>query len=130
MNPLLAEVHLVGGDPADDVWWWLLNRGPHGPDFTWSQSKSSPPGYVGSVHLEEVVAREEQANPGFSVRARSVALAALGSAHPEHVRRGLQVLGVVGGHADLNAAKLLTDSPNSAVAGDARACVFQLTRRG
>ena len=128
MNRILTEVRRIGGDPADDVWYWFVTRGPHGPDFTWTQIKSSPPGYVGLTHLEEIVAREEEATPGFLNRAHSVALAALGSSDPDLVRRGLQVLGVVGTAADLESVKLLAASSDPAVAADAKACVFQLKR--
>ena len=48
-------VHAVGGDPTDDVWDWLMNRGPHGMVFMWSQTKRQPPGYVGIEHLQKIV---------------------------------------------------------------------------
>ena len=105
MNPILTEVRRIGGDPADAAWQWFVTRGPHGSDFTWAQTKSSPLG-----------------------RARSVALAALRSPHPELVRRGLQVLGVVGTGVDLESVKPLAASQDPAVAADAKACIFQLKR--
>jgi hypothetical protein len=128
MHALLTEIRRIGGDPADDVWQWFVTRGPHGSEFTWGQTRSSPPGYVGLTHLEDIVAREEKARPGFSTRARSVALAALGSSHPDLVRRGLQVLGVVGTGTDLESVKPLAGSQDPQVAADAKACIFQLKR--
>lgn len=129
MNPVLAEVQRIGGNPADDVWWWFVNRGPHGSEFTWAQTKSSPPGYVGLLHLQEIVAREEQAAPGFTARSRAVALSALQSSLPELIRRGLQVLAVVGDGDDIASAKGLTASDDSAVVADAKACIFELKMR-
>ena len=128
MNPILTEVRRLGGDPAATAWQWFVTRGPHGSDFTWAQTKSSPPGYVGLTHLQEIVAREEAASPGFLAQARSVALAALRSSHPDLIRRGLQVLGVVGTGADLESVMPLAASQDPAVAADAKACIFQLKR--
>ena len=56
MHAPLTEIRRIGGDPADDVWQWFVTRGPHGSEFTWGQTRSSPPGYVGLTHLEEIVA--------------------------------------------------------------------------
>jgi hypothetical protein len=91
-------------------------------------NKVQPSGDVGLTHLQEIVAREEDANPGFLSRAHSVALVALRSSHSELVRRGLHVLGVVGTGADLESVKPLVASQDPEIAADAKACVFQLKR--
>lgn len=52
----LNAILQIGGDPADELWIWLVKRGPHGTSFTWGQTRSEPAGYVGICHLEEIAA--------------------------------------------------------------------------
>jgi hypothetical protein len=123
---LLSEVHRLGGDPADEVWRWLLTTGPHGPSFTWSQAKSEPPGYVGLEHLREIIAERADQDSEFRTRASTIAQQALTSDRPVVVRRALQVAGAL---ALLNAipkVEELMGHPNLNVAADARACLFVL----
>ncbi len=40
------EITALGGDPTDEIWVWLVTRGPHGPSFTWGQTRNEPPGYI------------------------------------------------------------------------------------
>ncbi len=130
MNRELAdEVIRLGGDPTDPVWWWLIERGPHGGSFTWGQTRSSPPGYVGIEHLHRVVDENIRSDASFIGEARSVVALALRSEEPQIVRRAIQVAAVVGGEPELESIRLLTMHENAALAGDARASVFYLRKR-
>jgi hypothetical protein len=125
---LVREVERLGGDPANPTWQWFLMMGPQGSDFTWGQGRREPAGYVGLELLRRVISELEAANPRFSTEARSVARCAIHSAVPLFVRRGLQVLGVVGIEADLLEIESLRGHADAAVASDARACAFELQR--
>lgn len=130
MNPtLLAEVGRLGGDPADPVWQWLLLRGPHGKDFTWSQTRSQPPGCVGVTHLESIVREKVQVEPDFVDRARRVVELAFSSTHPNVLCRAIQVAAVLGSRAELRRLVSFESHEDSAVSGNARAAVFHLQRR-
>jgi hypothetical protein len=124
-----TEISAVGGDPIDEVWIWLATRGPHGNSFTWAQSRQEPPGYVGFEHLMRVVDELSTTTPDFQQRARCAALAAMTSTWAPLVRRGIQVLALVGSKQDLSKVTALVSSPDAAVAGDAKACAFHLKRR-
>ena len=129
-NALVAEVQRLGGDPGDPVWRWFLLNGPHGPSFTWGQTRKEPPGYVGIDHLREIVAEHEAQDPLFVSRAKEVALLALQSHSPNFLRRAIQVLAAVGRESDLEAVLALIAHTDSSVAADARACVFELKSQG
>jgi hypothetical protein len=51
--------------------------------------------------LAEFIAEKELAQPGFTERARAIALEALGNPDPIVVLKGVRVLTVVGADADL-----------------------------
>ena len=130
MNLSIAnEVIRLGGDPTDENWIWLVTRGPHGPSFTWSQTRNQPPGYVGVVHLQEIVGELAASMPNFQERVLSAIGSALNSEVPELARRAIQVAAVVGGGRELQRVKDLASSQNAAVASDARACAFYLKGR-
>ena len=119
----------VGGEPTDPVWEWLAVRGPHGPGFTWSQTKSEPPGYVGVEHLEQIVAEQQSVEPTFRARARKVVQLALKSSDVALLCRGVQVAAVVGGKEELHVIQSLSAHHDPAVAAHARASAFYLKRR-
>lgn len=123
------EILRLGGDPADDIWFWLVERGPHGPSFSWGQTRAQPPGYVGIDHLREIAGNMATSIPGFEQRTRPVIRLAMQSSMPDLVRRAVQVAAVVGGEDELREVKQLVESANQEVASDARACVFHLKRR-
>ncbi|MBL0379682.1 MAG: hypothetical protein JKP90_08435 [Desulfofustis sp. PB-SRB1] len=130
MNNLIAdEVRSLGGEPTDDVWLWLLERGPHGEDFSWSQRKNKPPGYVGVEHLQQIVQERNANDSSFSERAREAVTLALRADNPVILRRGIQVAAVVGGEPELVAVVGLAQSEIQKVAADAKASAFYLKRR-
>jgi len=129
MNSRLAsEVIALGGNPTDSVWRWLLLQGPHGSAFTWGQSRHEPPGYVSLDHLRQVIEKRQADDAKFPDRVIQAARACLGSSDAEIVQRGIQVIAVVGEASDLKAVMALAKSGNPKVAGDARACAFELRR--
>jgi len=119
-------IRAAGGDPTDRVWDWLMNRGPHGMGFTWSQTKRQPSGYVGIEHLQKIV---EELEPAFRDRLRRSLAVALRTTASELLRRAVQVGATIGREADLLRIVELTDCNNPAVAADARASAFYLRRR-
>lgn len=130
MNQLfLKEILRVGGDPADEIWNWLVMRGPHGPSFTWGQTRSEPAGFVGVNLLEKVSDEMTVSVVNFKNRARFVVGLAMKSNVSELVRRGIQVAAVVGGQEELEIVNRLTQSTDAAIGADARACSFYLKRR-
>ncbi|HZQ53283.1 MAG TPA: hypothetical protein VFB14_13860 [Bryobacteraceae bacterium] len=130
MNRVWAtEIQKLGGDVSDEVWRWLLFRGPHGPYFTWKQTKSNPPGYVGIEHLENEIAAIEQQDATFRDRLRAVLVAALSSTDPNVLRRAIQVAAVVGGKPELESIVRLTAHEAISVAGEAKAAAFYLDRK-
>jgi hypothetical protein len=126
---LYEEVVRLGGDPSDPVWLWFLKRGPHGPDFTWGQTRRQPPGYVGVEHLQEIVEENAKLDTSFTEKARCVVARALNSNETQILRRAIQVAAVLGSQDELEAVSRLTKSENEAVVADAKACAFYLKRR-
>ena len=126
---LAAEIHRLGGDVGDPVWLWLVQNGPHGPSFTWNQTRKEPPGYVGTEFLQRVVTEKEEIDPGFRVRAKTVIRKALLSDDVNFLRRAIQVAAVVGGEAELRQISALTKHEVELVAADARASAFYLRKR-
>lgn len=130
MNNILAdEVRSLGGEPTDEVWLWLLERGPHGENFSWSQRKNTPPGYIGVEHLQRIVHERSENDSSFLERAREAVTLALRSDNLVILRRGIQVAAVVGGESELIAVAGLAQSEIQKVAADAKASVFYLKRR-
>jgi hypothetical protein len=121
-------VEEVGGDPADEVWAWFLERGPHGPDFTFAVSRSGPPGFRGIDLLRKIIDERCHMDPQFVSRALTVARAAVGSENSELLRRAVQVLSVVGAVEDLASVESLATHPDPHVANDAKASLFALRR--
>jgi len=119
----------LGGDATDEVWRWFLLSGPHGPHFTWGQTRSQPAGHVGVEHLQRIIAEKEARDAGFPDRARAIALLALSSSDPSFIRRAIQVAAVVGGEAELHRIAALTTHALESVASDARASAFHLKKR-
>ncbi len=66
---------------------WFLFNGPHGPSFTWGQTRREPAGHVGLEHLQRFVAELQNANPMFMVQIRDVVNRALGSPNAGFLRR-------------------------------------------
>jgi len=128
-TPMADEIIRLGGDPTDEVWLWLVTRGPHGPSFTWGQTRNEPPGYAGVNHLQEIVGELGVSVPSFQERSLQAINTAMDSALPELARRAIQVAAVVGGASELQRVKQLASSPDQAVASDAKACAFYLKGR-
>jgi hypothetical protein len=130
MNRAFAdEITRLGGDPTDEIWLWLVTRGPHGPSFTWGQTRNEPAGYVGVSHLQEIVADLAFSIPAFQERALRVVNLAMASELSELARRAIQVAAVIGGNAELQRVKQLASSQDATVASDARASAFYLKGR-
>ena len=130
MNRAFAdEITRLGGDPTDEIWLWLVTRGPHGPSFTWGQTRNEPAGYVGVSHLKEVVGELALSIPAFQERALRVVNLALASELSELARRAIQIAAVIGGNAELQRVKQLASSQDAAVASDARASAFHFKGR-
>jgi hypothetical protein len=107
---------------TDTVSHWFFRKGPHGnTDFKWTRS-----GIYSSIdHLHRVISERTVDNAGFPEHARRVALQALMSENPAHVRRGIQVLAVVGETTDYPSVKRLLDHPDAHVTADARCFFFE-----
>lgn len=126
---IFNEISRLGGDPSDEIWIWLVTRGPHGARFTWSQTKKEPAGYVGIDHLHRIVGELKEAIPGFEERVRVIVNLAFESQFSDIVRRAIQVAAIVGGTKELEKIRQLGASEISAVASEARASAFYLKRR-
>ena len=124
-----TEITRLGGDPTDEIWIWLVARGPHGPSFTWGQTRSQPAGYVGVAHLQSIVGELALSIPAFQERALQAVNLAMSSELPHLVRRAIQVAAVIGGSNELQRVKELGSSPDADVASDAKAAAFYLKAR-
>jgi hypothetical protein len=123
------EIVRLGGDPADDVWIWFASRGPHGPSFTWGQTRQEPAGFVGVDLLREFVDEMSASVWSFRARALTVVNAAFDSTFPEFVRRAIQVAAVIGTVSEIQRIRQFESSEDPAIASDARACAFHLKRQ-
>jgi hypothetical protein len=126
---LSAEIRVLGGDPADEAWQWLLRNGPHGSAFTWSQTNNKPPGYVGVEHLQMIITEREERDASFLERARGVVRAALSSTDVDILRRAIQVAAIIGGEAELSQILALVTHHSQSVASNAKASSFYLKKR-
>jgi hypothetical protein len=124
-----SAIRAVGGDPTEPGWEWLALKGPHGDGFTWAQTKSEPPGYVGVEHLERIVAERHAADPNFRTRVRDLVKMAPVSTEVGLLRRAIQVAAVIGAEAELHRIQALTEHEDEAVAADAKASAFYFKRR-
>lgn len=96
---------ITGSGELGIVWQWLLLRGPHGRCFGWE--RKGPGTYRAIEHLREIVVRWAEEEPEFPEKARQVAREAIEHEDSDIVRRGIQVLSVVGSDADLVAVSVL-----------------------
>ena len=129
MNKAIIDaVAKIGGELADPVWQWFLQNGPHGSGFRWAPTKQGPPGYSGLDHLRDIVAEKSANDPEFPERSYEIAIAAIGSGNLELIRRGIQILAVVGDRNDVDKIKSFTDHCVDVVANDAKACLYELKR--
>ena len=123
------EIEALGGDFTEHEWQWLLNNGPHGYDFTWSQTKQEPPGYVGIEHLEEIVKEKSENNPAFKGRVAKVINLALKSRNTNILIRAIQVGSVIGTEHELKTISALSTHENPSVINNAKAGSFYLKKR-
>jgi len=126
MNERRERPDRNAGDRSDPAWEWFASRGPHGAQFTWSASRTGPPGFVGLELLRQVIEERTAAEPDFPQRVRDIALDSLGSSDSALIRRALQVLAVVGQEPDLRAIHAFTSDTDELVSGDAKASHFEL----
>ena len=123
------EIESLGGDYTEPVWQWLLNNGPHGNDFTWSQTKQEPPGYVGVEHLERIVEEKSINNPTFKVQVTKVINMALKSSNLDILVRAIQIGAVIGTEHELKIISELSAHNNPLVMKNVKACSFYLKKR-
>lgn len=127
MNKNLSdEIRNLGGDPLNEVWRWFISNGPHGPNFTWGQTKNHPRGYVGVEHLQKIIIEKGEL---FSKEARNIALTALSSSDPNFIRRGIQIAAVTGDETELRKIIELTTHESESVVSDAKAGLFYLKKK-
>jgi hypothetical protein len=122
------DIRALGGDPAHPVWQWFVLNGPHGPHFTWSQTRSEPAGYVGLEHLRRIVAEKQDADSTFLGDVADIVARALSSERPIFIRRAVQVTAAIYKRDEEARILALTAHPDARVASDARACHFVLRR--
>lgn len=125
----MDAIRSVGGDPTDLLWEWLGAYGPHGSSFSWSQTRSKPPGYVGIEHLEEIIAEREASTPGHREKLRQIVRLGLEASDISLLRRSIQVAAAVGGAEELERLVSLSSASDEKVAADARAAAFHLRTR-
>lgn len=107
-------------------WDWLLNRGPHGARFNWGDHRW----FKSDLQLlRGGIADQISADSGFEGRLRAVALDALQSDHVDYVRRGIQVLSVVGLAEDQSRISSFLEHPDEEVRKDAKSCLFEMKMR-
>ena len=110
-------------DPGDPVWHWFIFNGPHGSQFKWHSEVPAVPRDI--ELLNEFIARNTESNAAFADSARAIALRALQSENTTLVRKGIQVLAVLGTETDLELVVPFTKHPQPTVAVDARCCLFE-----
>jgi hypothetical protein len=130
MNPDVAnEIRVLGGSVSDSVWSWMIRNGPHGPSFTWSQTKTEPPGYVGIEHLERIVDEKQAAEKDFKEKALKVVRSSLQSNNEEILVRAIQICAVVGTRDEIRNIGKLVDHGSELVSKNAKACSFYMKRK-
>ncbi len=120
----IGRIAREGGDP---IWYWLLRNGPHGGSFQWSSGKHGRKSDLAILH--QIIAEFTESDADFANKAREAAIKALEHDEPSVLRRGIQVLSVVGRLDDLIAVRALLEHPDRAVAQDARSCLFERGQR-
>lgn len=126
---IINEIENIGGDPTKQEWRWLINNGPHGKDFTWSQTKGNPPGYVGIEHLERIIQEKMDTRPAFLEEAQEMVALALKSSNSTVLLRAIQVSGVVGSAKELKIISGLVTHIEPLISSNAKACAFYLKKR-
>lgn len=107
------------------VWPWLMTRGPHGSLFEWGQNPGGPRDFRCLELLRTSIAEQTADDESFPSEVRSAALELLATADSDFIRRGLQVLSVVGNEWDDELVKSFLDHPDAIVRKDARASLFE-----
>ncbi len=123
------EIENLGGDFTKQEWQWLINNGPHSKDFTWSQTRSEPPSYVGIEHLERIVQEKIDNKTAFLSDAQKMVGWALKSSNTNVLLRAIQFSGVVGTATELKVISGLTKHTDSLISNNAKACAFYLKKR-
>ena len=106
----------------DPVWIWFMKNGPHGSSFKWHQEL---PRYNALNHLREIVAEHQEIDNTFIEKARKAAISALGADDIELIRRGIQVLCVVGTDEDVRSLRSFLEHENPNVVIDTKCCIFE-----
>jgi hypothetical protein len=107
------------------VWPWLATRGPHGPSFEWGQNPGAPRDFRCLELLRTSIAEQTADDESFPAEVRSAALELLATDDSEFIRRGLQVLSVVGTEGDNEFVISFLEHPDANVRKDARASLFE-----
>lgn len=107
------------------VWPWLLTRGPHGPLFEWGQNPGAPRDFRCLELLRRSIADLADGDESFPSEVRRAALELLTTTDSEFIRRGLQVLSIVGNERDDELIKSFLDHRDANVQKDARASLFE-----
>jgi hypothetical protein len=128
-SEIRIEIAELGGDITVQEWQWLINNGPHGNSFTWSQTKGEPPGYVGVEHLERIISEKNANDPDFIYRTRKVVEIALKSSNLNLLLRAIQVGALVGSEKELATITTLIKHNDDLVRKHAKASVFYLKKR-
>jgi len=102
-----------------------MTRGPHGPSFEWGQNPGAPRDFRCLELLRTSIAEQTADDESFPSEVRNAALELLVSDDAEFVRRGLQVLSVVGTEADNELVESLLEHSDARVRKDARASLFE-----
>ena len=105
---------------------WFFGRGLLGENFEWhteyGQWTKLPSGLE---RMRNQIVDMTAADPEARSRLRSIALEALESAEADHVRRGVQVLCVLGTDEDLKRVLGLKEHSSTEVVRDVRSCLFE-----
>src|SRR6267142_7057756 len=107
------------------VWPWLMTRGPHGLLFEWGQNPGGPRDFRCLELLRTSIHEQTAADESFPSEVRSAALELLATDDSEFIRRGLQVLSVVGNEEDDEFIRSFLEHPDTNVRKDARASLFE-----
>jgi len=130
MNPDISnEIRSLGGSVSNSVWIWMVRNGPHGPCFTWSQTKTEPPGYVGIEHLERIVEEKQITEKDFKEEALKVVRSSLQSNNEEILIRAIQICAVVGTREEIRNIDKLAGHDSALISKNAKACSFYMKRK-
>lgn len=114
-------------DPSDPVWRWFILNGPHGEKFRWDREI---PGFKKSLELlVEFIEERSTSIPDFKDRARLIALRAITMEDPTCVRKGIQVLTILGTDEDIEMIRNFLSHLDEDVKKDAKCCLFERKRK-